>query len=59
MIFYFILDTQFFLDTQTNRLFEEVLKNPEMMKTAMAAAGDGPEAEMMKKMTENPQMMLV
>jgi len=30
-----------------------------MMKTAMAAAGDGPEAEMMKKMTENPQMMLV
>eukprot|EP00490_Sorites_sp_Unknown_P030380 CAMPEP_0114685044 /NCGR_PEP_ID=MMETSP0191-20121206/59940_1 /TAXON_ID=126664 /ORGANISM="Sorites sp." /LENGTH=171 /DNA_ID=CAMNT_0001968845 /DNA_START=171 /DNA_END=686 /DNA_ORIENTATION=+ len=35
----------------------EVLKNPEMMKTAMAAAGSGPEAEMMKKMTENPEMM--
>jgi hypothetical protein len=35
-----------------------VLKDPEMMKTAMAAAGSGPEAEMMKKMTENPEMML-
>lgn len=34
----------------------DVLKDPEMMKTAMAAAGSGPEAEMMKKMTENPEM---
>ena len=37
---------------------QDVLKDPEMMKTAMAAAGSGPEAEMMKKMTENPEMML-
>lgn len=37
---------------------QEALKDPEMLKTAMAAAGSGPEADMMKKMTENPQMTL-
>ena len=38
---------------------KEALKDPAMLKTAMAAAGDGPEADLMKKMTENPEMLLI
>eukprot|EP00931_Biecheleriopsis_adriatica_P117115 TRINITY_DN92664_c0_g1_i1.p1 TRINITY_DN92664_c0_g1~~TRINITY_DN92664_c0_g1_i1.p1 ORF type:complete len:579 (+),score=192.71 TRINITY_DN92664_c0_g1_i1:152-1738(+) len=38
----------------------DMLKNPDALKTAMAAAGQAggtPEADMMKKMCENPEMM--
>eukprot|EP00913_Durusdinium_trenchii_P028735 g26949.t1 len=41
----------------TDACMQEALKDPAMLKTAMAAAGDGPEADLMKKMTENPEMM--